>query len=148
MSENKTERIDLTCDSPAPTSPKGKAPRRPLGCGVTFEEDMPPAKKPRIGGDDGKTYETLAEWIAAEGAEAVYKNVKARYNPAWGVESFVKWGEDETDIKTWEQYDHWVREVGDDESDTLLEQADNMVKLIRDQNDLIEVLRAQLEKKD
>lgn len=130
--------------SATPTGSPG-APRKPLGCGkrVTKEAaDESPAKKFCV--EEEKTYKTFDAWVVDEGVDAVYNNVKDRFNEAFGVKVFAELYEGDDTITSWEAYDKGVRENGCDETDTLINVMDDMVKQIRDQDALIEVLRKRI----
>ena len=139
--------MSATTPTTSPTATPTKcpeAPRKAIGCGKRAAEeagDASPAKKYCVG--EEKTYETFKAWVIGEGLDAVYKNVKDRYNKDFGVEEFADLYKGDDIITSWEQYDHRVREVEDYSVDTLLDVMDHMVKQMRDQNDLIEVLRSE-----
>ena len=130
----------------APSSPK--APRKPLGCGKRAAEEAEnesPAKKYCVG---EKTYPSIEAWVVAEGFKPPYDDVQSRYNEKFGVQTFADLYEDsdtKCDITSWEAYDKWVREYGEDETDTLIDVMHEMVTQVRDQNALIQELYKKLE---
>jgi hypothetical protein len=130
--------------SPTPSSPK--APRKAIGEGACADEERE-RKKARVEG--GQTiYETFKKLLAAEGVQAAREDVQKRFDQDFGVKTLAKHYQDE-DCASWEDYDEWIREYGDDdEYEKCLEHTDEMVTLLRDQNELIRVLCEQLKKKD
>ena len=130
--------------SSTPSSPK--APRKAIGEGACADEERE-RKKARV--DRGQTiYETFEKLLAAEGVQAAREDVKKRFDEDFGVKTLADQYEGE-DTASWEEYDVWIREYGDeDEYEKCLEHTDEMVTLLRDQNELIRVLFEQLKKKD
>ena len=106
--------------------------------------DASPAKKSCVG--EEKTYKSFEAWVDGEGMDAVYKNVKGRYNKDFGVEVFADLFKDDDIVTSWEQYDHRVREVEDYSVDTLLDMMHHMVKQIRDQQELLQRYKACVDK--
>ena len=78
--------------------------------------------------------------------------MEKRYNEEYVVETLAKHckQEDEDDcLKSWEEYHAYIAEEGEDiDWEKCLEHMEEMVKLIRDQKELIDELEKRLKKKD
>jgi len=101
-----------------------------------------PAKKARVG--DEESYATFKEWLDAVGPQKVRENLEERYDAAFGTKTFAEVYEDDDGITSWEGFDEWCRDAGKEETETCLDHMDGMVKLIRDQRELIAALFAKL----
>ena len=101
----------------------------------------PPAKKARVGGENG------TQGPADEATQEIRARVEKRYNERYVVETLAKYCErgEEDELKSWEEYYEYIAEEGeDDDWEKCLEHMNEMVKLIRDQRELISMLSAKL----
>jgi hypothetical protein len=135
--------------SPTPSSPK--APRKAIGEGPSADEERE-RKKARV--DTGESAYAFIQarrfkkLLDRRGTEAAREDLEERFDKDFGTKTVAEKYRDE-DTEYWENFSGWVREYGDnDEYEKCLEHVDEMVLLLRDQNELIRVLCEQLKKKD
>jgi hypothetical protein len=135
--------------SPTPSSPK--APRKAIGEGPSADKERE-RKKARV--DRGESFyafiiaRQFKKLLDGEGAQAAREDLEKRFDKNFGIKTVAQKYRDEG-IEYWENYSEWVRESGDDdEYERLQGYTDEMVLLLRDQNELIRVLCEQLKKKE
>ena len=89
---------------------------------------------------------------ADEGPQEKRARVEKRYNEKYVVQTLAehcKRGEEDDWFKSWEEYHAYIAEEGeDDDWEKCLEHMEEMVKLIRDQKELIDELEKRLKNKD
>ena len=90
-----------------------------------------------------------AQGPADEGPQEKRARVEKRYNEKYVIQTLAKHCEDVEEFKSWEDYHAYIAEEGeDDDWKKCLEHMEEMVKLIRDQKELIDELEKRLKNKD
>ena len=127
-----TASATLTSSPEDPSSPKSPS--------QAMESKEPVAKKARV--EEETSYKTFDEWFEKEGSDAVYENIKERFNYDYGVEEFAKLHNKKgSKITSWEDFDEEASKKSDAEKDMYRNIMNHMVIMIRDLNAYVEKLR-------